>query len=110
MSINYYEDVLKVMGEKETKSFYKLYMLPGIFHCGGGAGCYDRADVHIWFNKVVDWVEKGVEPQDVVGSRKDALGKVIRTRPFCPYPEVARYRGTGSIDAAENFTCEKLSP
>jgi hypothetical protein len=110
MSINYYEDVLKLMGEKETKSFYKLYMLPGIFHCGGGAGCYDRSDVNIWFDKVVDWVEKGVEPQAIVGSRKDASGKVIRTRPFCPYPEVARYRGTGSIDAAENFTCKNPSP
>ncbi len=106
MSINYYEDVLKLMGEKGTKSFYKLYMLPGIFHCGGGAGCYDRSDVNIWFDKVVDWVEKGVEPQAIVGSRKDASGKVIRTRPFCPYPEVARYQGTGSIDAAENFTCK----
>ncbi len=110
MSINYYEDVLRVMGEKETKSFYKLYMLPGIFHCGGGAGCYDRSDVNIWFDKVVDWVEKGVEPQAIFGSRKDASGKVVRTRPFCPYPEVARYNGTGSIDAAENFTCKNPFP
>ncbi len=110
MSINYYEDVFKVMGEKETKSFYKLYMLPGIFHCGGGAGCYDRSDVNIWFDKVVDWVEKGAEPQAIVGSRKDASGKVTRTRPFCSYPMVARYTGKGDINDAASFTCVTIVP
>jgi hypothetical protein len=110
MSINYYEDVLKLMGEKETKSFYKLYLLPGIFHCGGGAGCYDRSDVNIWFDKVVDWVEKGTEPQAIVGSKKDASGKVTRTRPFCPYPMVARYTGKGDVNDAANFTCVTFIP
>ncbi len=110
MSINYYEDVLKLLGDRETKSFYKLYLLPGIFHCGGGAGCYDRNDVNIWFDKLVDWVEKGVEPQAVVGSRKDASGKVTRTRPFCAYPLVDRYVGKGDINDAANFTCVKSIP
>jgi feruloyl esterase len=110
MSIAYYEDVLGLMGKKETENFYKLYLLPGIFHCGGGAGCYDRADVHIWFDRIVDWVEKGIEPRAIVGARKDASGKVIRTRPFCPYPMVARYTGNGDINEAANFTCVEVAP
>jgi hypothetical protein len=101
-SIEYYESVLNYIGDKATKEFYKLYMIPGLFHCSGGVGC---SDDNAMFGALVKWVEKGVEPKSITGSRI-ADGKVVRTRPMCPYPSVARYTGTGSIDDAKNYTCE----
>ena len=105
MTINYYESVLKFMGEKETNEFYTLYMIPGMFHCGGGVGCFDRnGDIVNLVNAVVDWVEKGIAPQAIVGSRI-VNNLVVRTRPLCPYPAVERYSGTGDINKGENFVC-----
>ena len=80
-------------------------MIPGMFHCGGGVGCFDRnGDVVKLVNAVAAWVEKGIAPQVIVGSRI-VDNQVVRTRPLCPYPAVERYSGTGDIDKAENFTC-----
>jgi hypothetical protein len=103
MSVDYYESVLKKMGAKPTKEFYKLYMIPGMFHCAGGVGC-DKAD---WFSPLVDWVEKGIAPNVLAGSRV-AQGATVMTRPHCAYPEVAKYKGSGDNTKAENFTCGKL--
>jgi hypothetical protein len=102
----YYDEVLAFMGERATDEFYKLYMIPGLYHCGGGLGCSN--DVGI-FDALVNWVENGVEPKEIIGSRSPfpPLGLTARTRPLCPYPEVARYLGAGSIDDAANFTCVK---
>jgi Tannase and feruloyl esterase len=100
MSVDYYESVLKKMGEKQTKEFYKLYMIPGMFHCAGGVGC-DRAD---WFAPLVDWVEKGIAPGVLAGSHIEK-GATVMTRPHCAYPEVAKYKGSGDSSKAENFTC-----
>ncbi len=100
MSVDYYESVLKKMGEKQTKEFYRLYMVPGMFHCAGGVGC-DRAD---WFTPLVEWVEKGLAPGALTGSRVEK-GETARTRPLCAYPGIARYKGQGDINKAENFTC-----
>ena len=102
-SVKFYDAVLDSMGDAKTKSFYKLYMVPGMFHCGGGVGC-SNID---WFTPLVNWVENGVEPQEIIGARPayPDLGLTARTRPICPYPEVARYSGTGSIDDAANFAC-----
>jgi hypothetical protein len=97
MSVDYYESVLKKMGVQQTKEFYKLYMIPGMFHCAGGVGC-DRAD---WFTPLVDWVEKGIAPTTIAGSRADHQ----LTRPHCAYPQVAKYKGSGESSKAENFTC-----
>jgi hypothetical protein len=103
VSTKFYDAVLDSMGDAKTKSFYKLYMVPGMFHCGGGVGCSDID----WFTSLVNWVENGVEPQEIIGARSanPDLGLTARTRPMCPYPEVARYSGTGSIDDAASFTC-----
>ena len=104
-SVDYYESVLEFMGEKKTRDFYKLYMFPGTSHCGQGNGCFDRdGDLAELFLALVDWVEHGIEPESWVGSQI-VKGKVVRTRPQCPYPQVARYSGSGSIDDAKNFTC-----
>ena len=99
-SVNYYESVLKYMGDKETKDFYRLFLVPGMFHCSGGVGC-GNVD---WFTPLADWVEKGVAPQRLIGSR-GAGGQTARTRPICGYPEGEKYKGTGSIEEAANFTC-----
>lgn len=105
-SVDYYENVLNTMGDAETKEFYKLYMIPGMAHCGGGLGCYDLAAL---FDALVDWVENGIEPTSYTGAGLTATGDP-RTRPMCPYPEVAVYSGTGSIDDAANFTCQDPIP
>ena len=102
----YYDKVLAFMGERATSEFYKLYMIPGLYHCGGGLGCSN--DVGI-FDALVNWVENGIEPNEIIGARSPfpPLGLTARTRPLCPYPEVARYLGAGSVDDAANFTCVK---
>jgi len=69
-------------------------------HCGGGPGC-GNAD---WLTAVVNWVEKGTAPSMIVVAHLEG-GKTLRTRPICAYPETARYKGSGSVDAAENFVC-----
>jgi hypothetical protein len=97
-SAAYYDNVLDLMGDEETRDFYKLYRIPGMFHCGGGLGCYD---IDALFGALVGWVEDGIEPAAYTGTRADGG----RTRPMCPYPQVARYLGGGSIDDAANFVC-----
>jgi feruloyl esterase len=100
MSVEYYESVLKKMGRQQTQQFYKLYMIPGMFHCRGGIGC-DDAD---WFTPLVEWVEKGLAPNVIHGARMQQ-GAAVLTRPHCPYPQVARYKGSGDVKKAENFIC-----
>jgi len=69
-------------------------------HCSGGEGpdTFDKIGV------MEKWVEKGEAPSEIVASHYTA-GKVDRTRPLCPYPRVAHYKGAGSIDEAANFSC-----
>ena len=78
----------------------RLYMMPGMGHCGGGEGpdSFDKIGV------MEQWVENGVLPQALVAAHRTA-GKVDRTRPLCPYPQVAKYKGTGSVDDAASFAC-----
>jgi hypothetical protein len=100
MSVEYYEAARKTMGVKETEDFYRFFPVPGMFHCGGGPGC-GNAD---WLTAVVNWVEKGIAPSMIVGAHIEN-NQTTRTRPICAYPSVAQYKGSGSIDAAENFAC-----
>jgi hypothetical protein len=99
MGVEYYEKVVEKMGPA-TGDFFRLYMVPGMFHCGGGVGpnVFDAA------SPVVKWVESGIAPNQLVAARV-VDGKTIRTRPLCVYPQVARYKGSGSIDDAANFAC-----
>jgi hypothetical protein len=105
-SVRLYETTLQTMGVEKTKSFWKLYVVPGAGHGGGGLSCWPTNTTA--FNAMVDWVENGIEPGTLIGSRNanvDANYPAARTRPSCPYPEVARYSGSGSIDDAANFSC-----
>jgi hypothetical protein len=101
MGVEYYEQVVEKMGDS-TGDFFRLFMVPGMFHCGGGVGTsvFDTA------TQIVNWVETGQPPARIEASRIVA-GAVVRTRPLCPYPQVARYKGTGSTDESANFTCVK---
>jgi hypothetical protein len=99
MGVNYYEQATAKNGA-DTKDFFRLFMMPGMTHCAGGAG----PDRHDPVTAIVNWVEKGTAPASIVASRV-VNGQVVRTRPLCPYPQVARYAGQGSIDDAANFRC-----
>lgn len=101
-SVNYYESVVKKMGGPEkTEDFFRLFMVPGMGHCGGGEGpCNFDA-----LGPLVEWVEQGKAPDRIVASHSTA-GKEDRTRPLCMYPRAAVYNGNGSTDDAANFTCE----
>jgi feruloyl esterase len=109
-SINYYESVLKaqggdVHGLRDTNTFYRLFMVPGMWHCAGGPGAtsFDMLD------PLDQWADKGVAPDKVIASRI-TNGKVERTRPLCPYPQEAQWKGTGSTDDAANFVCALPKP
>jgi feruloyl esterase len=98
-TIDYYKRVTQVMGGAEkTAEFIRLFMAPGVSHCAGGAGPAPTGQMEA----LVSWVEDGKAPETLV-ARGGQGG--ARTRPLCPYPLVARYKGTGSADDAANFAC-----
>jgi feruloyl esterase len=99
MGVNYYEQATAKNGS-DTGGFFRLFMVPGMAHCGGGIGP-DRNDA---VTAVIGWVEKQTAPNSIVASRV-VNNQAVRTRPLCPYPQVARYSGQGSIDEAVNFRC-----
>jgi hypothetical protein len=99
MGVNYYENAVAQNGP-DTPEFFRLFMVPGMAHCGGGIG----PDRHDAVSAIIDWVEADRAPDSMVASKIDN-GEVVRTRPLCPYPQVARHSGRGSIDDAANFRC-----
>ncbi|MEV6844419.1 tannase/feruloyl esterase family alpha/beta hydrolase [Actinoplanes sp. NPDC051411] len=98
-TIEYYDAVQKTLGAKTTDSFAKFFLFPGVAHCGGGTG----PNVFDVLTPVMAWTESGRTPTRIVASLTDSAGAVTRTRPVYPFPAVARYDGTGSIDSASNF-------
>ncbi len=97
----YYQRVLETVGDEATvRDGFRLFMAPGMGHCAGGEGpsAFDALTV------IEEWVEEGMAPDRIVVSRTRD-GAVDRTRPLCPYPQLAVYTGTGSTDDAENFVC-----
>jgi feruloyl esterase len=103
-TLDYWEAMRSIT--REPDSFARLFMAPGVAHCAGGPGP-DQFDA---MSAVVDWVEKGRAPASIIASHRSGPmggppGPVDRTRPLCPWPKVARYSGSGSIDEAKNFTC-----
>jgi feruloyl esterase len=99
-SVNYYDRLVETLGPKEVAHGVRLYMVPGMGHCGGGEG----PNVFDALTAVEAWREQGRPPAEIIASQvRD--GKTVRTRPLCPYPQVPRYSGSGSIDQAANFVC-----
>src|SRR3569833_252526 len=103
-TLDYYSAVVKPMGGQEaTHKFLRLFMVPGMEHCRGGRG----PDTFDAVASVDNWVEHGLAPERLIAARKGADGKTIdRTRPLCRYPQVARYKGSGSTDEASSFRCQ----
>jgi feruloyl esterase len=103
-SIDYVRRVQEAMGGPEqTAEFLRLFMAPGVGHCGGGSGAAPDGQ----FEAMVHWVEEGRAPETLDGVRRDQTGAVVRTRPLCQYPLVGRYKGTGSTDEASSFECTR---
>ena len=99
MTIDYYTRAQRASGP-HASDFMRLYMVPGMFHCAGGYGP-DQFDA---LDTVVNWVEAGTAPIDIKATQAEGT-RVVRTRPLCPYPRVARYQGKGSEDDAASFRC-----
>lgn len=99
-SVNFYKSAAKALGEAKAASALRLFMVPGMGHCGGG----DGPNTFDMMPALEAWVEHGQAPTRVVASHS-TNGTVDRTRPLCAYPQVARYTGSGSTDDAANFIC-----
>jgi feruloyl esterase len=89
------------IGIEAARRAVRLYMVPGMIECNGGPG----TDTFDLLGVMRRWVERGEAPNEVIASRVEH-GKVVRTRPLCPYPRAAAYRGSGSTDDARNFVCK----
>ena len=122
-SIEYYESVRAFLSRfpdarranTDPMDFYSLFLVPGMAHCGGGIGPDDfgntrnstRTDAeHNILSALEAWVERGAAPAKIIGSGR-AVNDPTKalTRPLCPYPQTAHYRGTGDANDAENFAC-----
>ncbi|WOT05897.1 tannase/feruloyl esterase family alpha/beta hydrolase [Shewanella youngdeokensis] len=105
-TINWFDGVQQE-NQGNADEFARLYLVPGMNHCGSGPA----TEVFDMLDDLVEWVEEGAQPQQVIASVKadsadlpDDWSKT-RTRPLCPYPTVATYSGSGSIEDAANFSC-----
>jgi len=96
-TIGYYEQVKSL--DPDAESYCRLFLLPGVQHCGGGAGA-DHVD---WIDRLVDWVENDIAPDRVIATKYNAKREAVKTRPIYPYPQRAKYKGTGYPDKAENY-------
>jgi feruloyl esterase len=101
MTVQYFERVKEALGPQPTSDSVRLFMAPGMAHCSGGEGpnTFDK------IGALDRWVETGKAPESIVASHATG-GKVDRTRPLCPWPQVAVYKGSGSVDEAASFTCK----
>jgi feruloyl esterase len=101
-SPEYYQAVTQRLGGADkVKGGYRLFMVPGMGHCGGG----DGTSTFDMLAALERWVEGGQAPDSIPASRV-AEGRTDRTRPLCSYPQVATFKGTGSPDEASNFVCK----
>ncbi len=98
-TFGYYKDMSAANGGLEAVSKWgQFYFVPGMSHCGGGQGL-DQFD---FLGAIVNWVEKGTAPASVIATGKAFPG---RSRPLCPYPKHAQYKGSGDTEDANNFEC-----
>jgi hypothetical protein len=106
-TIDYYERVRRQSGgPRGTDGFARLFMAPGVGHCAGGPGPQPTG----LLDAVIRWVEEGRAPETIAAVRRDTGGQVVRSRPLCRFPLVARYRGRGSTDDAASFECRTVAP
>lgn len=118
--VNYFESVVAAQkGLEKTQSFYRAFLVPGLYHCAGGPGPTafgtsgpapesQRDADHDILRALQRWVETGTAPAKVIATKYtdgDPAKGVVFQRPLCPYPQVAMYRGTGDMNDAANFSC-----
>jgi tannase/feruloyl esterase len=107
-TIQYFRDIQRKMGNKQAQQFVRLFMAPGMMHCGGGPGPNSFDAVA----SVAQWREKNLAPETIIAARYAAPttagvshGEPLSTRPLCAYPKVAHWSGKGSPDEAGNYLC-----
>jgi feruloyl esterase len=101
-TMDWYDGIDRDQGGKAA-AFAKLFLIPGMNHCSGGPAT-DSFDI---FTPLVKWVEQGVAPAAIRASASNPgyFGVASRTRPLCPYPTYAAYKGSGDINSADSFAC-----
>jgi hypothetical protein len=117
-TVAYYKQVQEAVGAEKAAGFVRLYMAPGMEHCNGGPGpsalgqfglSPAKGPQYGIFDLLQDWVEKGTPVEDVFATKyapgADGKIKPVMTRPLCAYPKVAKYKGTGDTNEADNFEC-----
>jgi len=121
-SVRYYQAVVAAQGGKfdaaslaRTQEFYRLFLAPGVGHCGGGPGPNQFGQAggegdaeHDMVAALERWVEQGVPPAQIIATKfvqDDESKGVALTRPLCPFPQVAKYKGSGAVAVAANFAC-----
>jgi hypothetical protein len=122
-SVKFYQSVVAAQGRMSggaalelTQEFYRLFLAPGVGHCGGGAGPNQFGQAgglgdaeHDMVVALEQWVEKGVPPTRLVATKwvsDDKAKGVAMTRPLCLFPKVAKFKGTGDVTDAANFECK----
>jgi feruloyl esterase len=113
-TVAYYDNVAARAGSvHKAQEFIRLYMVPGMLHCGGGdgtdlfggeAGSVSLDPSRDALSALIEWVEAGRAPQQILAARMQN-NAVVRTRPLCPYPSAARYKGGGDVADAASFEC-----
>lgn len=116
-TIDYYDSVVASMGRRDADAFVRLFMVPGMQHCGGGPGP-DSFGVsgssvppdgqHNIQIAIEQWVENGSAPSMLIAAKNtsnDPSGAAKMTRPLCAYPQIAKYKGTGDTNSAASFVC-----
>ncbi len=117
-TIHYFESVRTRLGQRDSESFMRLFMAPGMSHCAGGPGpnVFGQAGAassddpeHNIYRALEQWVEKGVAPEQLIATRykdeRNPTQGVKMTRPLCAYPKKAKYKGTGDPNDAASFIC-----
>jgi len=116
---DYHRSVVAKLGQQQTDSFVRTYMVPGMQHCSGGTGAdsfgilpglppTEPDPARNMSAAMVRWVEQGAAPSAIIATKykgRTPADGIAFTRLLCPYPQVARYNGTGSIDDSANYTC-----
>jgi hypothetical protein len=120
-TIEYYKSVIATMGSPVAESFVRLYMVPGMQHCTSGPGPNSFGQLGLttakgseygMYDALEQWVEKSAAPAEVIATKyigDDSAKGVQITRPLCPYPQTAKYKGAGDTNDSANFVCASPS-
>jgi feruloyl esterase len=103
--MDYHAGLQKLLGAEKVAKSFQMYFVPGMQHCSGGEGC-DSFDK---LGAITEWVTTGRPPARILSSHIEN-GIVTNTRPICPYPQVAKYKGLGDPNNDANYVCTDTRP